>query len=91
MPKFMLRKVNKVKNELDWQPSSLLACMKLSDYNAAFLPMQLVFLELDTHRSHLDFKILDENNNVIIPRTFSLQLLNKWAYTITNQAKVIQI
>ena len=65
--------------------------MKLSDYNAAFLPMRLVFLELDTHRSHLDFKILDENNNVIIPRTFSLQLLNKWAYTITNQAKVIQI
>ena len=39
--------------------------------------MHLVFLELDTHRHHLDFKILDENNNKVIPRTFYLQLLNK--------------
>ena len=39
--------------------------------------MHLVFLELDTHRPHLDFKILDENNNIVIPRTFYLQLLNK--------------
>ena len=36
--------------------------------------MHLVFLELETQRPHLDFKILDENNNY-------LQLLNKeWAY-----------
>ena len=39
--------------------------------------MHLVFLELDTHRLHLDFKILDENNNEVIPKTFCLQLLNK--------------
>ena len=51
--------------------------MQVSDYKASFTPMHLVFLELDTHHCHLDFKILDENNNVIIPRTFYLQILNK--------------
>ena len=71
------RQINKVKNELDGQPSSLLASMHVSNYKATFSPMHLVFLELDTHRPHLDFKILDENNNEVIPRTFYLQLLNK--------------
>ena len=71
------KQINKVKNELDEQPSSLLACMHVSNYKATFSPMHLVFLELDTHRLHLDFKILDENNNEVIPRTFYLQLLNK--------------
>ena len=63
------KQINKVKNELDGQPSSLLASMHVSNYKATFSPMHLVFLELDTHRHHLDFKILDENNNEIIPRT----------------------
>ena len=71
------KQINKVKNELDGQPSSLLASMHVSNYKATFSPMNLVFLELDTHRPHLDFKILDENNNEVIPRTFYLQLLNK--------------
>ena len=71
------KQTKKVKNELDGQPSSLLACMHVSNYKATFSPMHLVFLELDTHRPHLDFKILDENNNIVIPRTFYLQLLNK--------------
>ena len=71
------KQINKVKNELDGQPSSLLASMHVSNYKATFSPMHLVFLELDTHRHHLDFKILDENNNEVIPRTFYLQLLNK--------------
>ena len=71
------KQINKVKNELDGQPSSLLACMYVFDYEASFSPKHLVFLELDTHRPHLDFKILDENNNEVIPRTFYLQLLNK--------------
>ena len=55
--------------------------------------MHLVFLELDTHRPQLDFKILDENNSEVIPRTFYLQLLNKeWAYTTMKQhVKFIQI
>ena len=39
--------------------------------------MYLAFLELDIAQPHLDFKILDENNNEVIPRTFYLQLLNK--------------
>ena len=53
--------------------------------------MHLVFLELDTHQPDLDFKILDENNDGVIPRTFYLQLLNKeWVY-MTMKPKFIQI
>ena len=79
-PKILLRhcrQINKVKNELDGQPSSLLASMLVSNYKTTFSPIHLVFLELETHQQHLDFKILDENNNEIIPKTFYLQLLNK--------------
>ena len=68
---------SKVKNKLDWQPSSLLACIQVSDYDATFSPMHLAFLELGTHRHHLDFKIIDENNGEVIPKTFYFQLLNK--------------
>ena len=65
--------------------------MHVSNYKATFSPIHLVYLELDTDRTHLDFKILDENNKEVISRTFYLQLLNKqWAYTIT-KAKFIQI
>ena len=71
------KQISKVKNELDSQPSSLLASMHVFNYKATFSPIHLVFLELDTHRPHLDFKILDGNNNEVIPRTFYLQLLNK--------------
>ena len=71
------KQINEVKNELDGQPSELLACMHVSNYKATFSLMHLVFLELGTHRPHLDFKILDENNNETILRTFYLQLLNK--------------
>ena len=71
------KQINKVKNELDGQPSSLLACVHVSNYKVIFSPLHLVFLELDTHRHHLNFKILDENNNEVITRTFYLQLLNK--------------
>ena len=64
-------------NELDGQPSSVLAHMHASNYKATFSPIHLVFLELDIGQPHLDFKILDENKNEVIPRTFYLQLLNK--------------
>ena len=71
------KQINKIKNELDGQPSSLLACMHVSNYKANFSPIHLVFLELDIDQPHLDFKILDENNNEVIRKTFCLQLLNK--------------
>ena len=71
------KQINKVKNELDGQPSNLLASMQVSDYEATFSQMHLVLLELDTRWHHLDFKILNENNNEVIPRTFYLQLLYK--------------
>ena len=34
--------------------------------------MYLLFLELGTYRNHLDFKIHDENNSEVIPKTFYL-------------------
>ena len=71
------KQINKVKNELDGQPSSLLTRMHVSNYKATFSPIHLLFLELDIDQSHLDFEILDENKNEVIPRTFCLQLLNK--------------
>ena len=74
------KQINKVKNELDVQPSSLLASMHVSNHEATFSPMHLVFLELDTRQHHLDFKKLDENNSEVISRTFYLQLLNKNEY-----------
>ena len=56
--------------------------MYVSNYKATFSPIHLVFLELDIDQPHLDFKILDENNNEVTLRTFYLQLLKKeWAYT----------
>ena len=57
------KQINKVKNELDAQPSSLLASKYVSNYKAIFPLIHLLFLELDTHRRHLGFKTLDENNN----------------------------
>ena len=54
------KKINKVQNELDGQPFSLIALMHVSNYRATFSSMHLVFLEFDTHLPHLDFKLLDE-------------------------------
>ena len=55
--------------------------------------MHLVFLELDTHTTYLDFKALDGNNNKVILRKFYPQLLNKeWKFTtMKKQAKFILI
>ena len=51
--------------------------MHLLNYNSSFSPAHLVFLALEDIHQHLDFKILDENSNEVIPITFYLQLLNK--------------
>lgn len=82
------KKINRVKNKLDGQPSSLLACMH---YKVLFAPVRLVFLEIDSHHCYLVFKLFDENNNAVIPKTFYLQLLNKLVYTTTKQVKFIKI
>ena len=71
------RQINKVKNKLDGQPSCLLTSMHVLNYNSSFSPAHLVFLELEDIHQHLDFKILDENNNEVIRITSYLQLLNK--------------
>ena len=51
-PKSLLlhcKQINRVENKVDGQQSSLLTYIQVSDYKAAFTPMHLVFLELDTH------------------------------------------
>ena len=60
------KQINTAKNKLDGQPSSLLASMHVSNYKTTFSPIRLVFLELEDINQHLDFKILDENNNEVI-------------------------
>ena len=85
------KQISKVRNELDGQPSSLLARMHVSNYKATFSPIHLVFLELGIDQPRLDFKIFDEKNNEVIPRTFYLQLLNKEEAYATMKPKSIQI
>ena len=67
--------INRVQKEVDGLQASQLACMQISDYKAAFTPMHFVFLELDKHPCHLDCTLLEESNNVTIPRTFYPELL----------------
>ena len=70
-------KINKFKNELDGQPSSLLVSTHVLNYAASFSTDHLVFLKLEDIYHQLYFKILDENNNDVIPVSFYLRLLNK--------------
>ena len=65
------KQISKAKNELDGQPLSLLASMNVSNYRATFSPIHIVFLEIDIDQPHLDFKIIAEKNNEVIPRTTS--------------------
>ena len=51
--------------------------MQNTDYKAAFTLMNLVFLKLYAHHFQLDFKMLYEKKNVIIPMRFYLQPLSK--------------
>ena len=71
------KQINGVKKKVDGEPSSPLTSMQVSGYTAAFTPMHLVFLEQDTYHCHLDFKLLDDNSNPVIPKKFHVQLLNK--------------
>ena len=71
-----VKQINRIKNEVDEQPSRLLAWMQVSDYRDSFTPVDLVLQKLDIHHCHLDFKHLDKNNNPITQGTFYLQLLN---------------
>ena len=45
------KQINKIKNKLDGQPSSLLISMHVSNYKVTFSPIHLVFLELDISAS----------------------------------------
>ena len=39
------KQINRVKKQVDGQPSSLLSCIQVSDYKVAFIAMYLEFLE----------------------------------------------
>ena len=65
--------------------------MHVSHYKGIFPPTHLVFLDLDIDQPHLDFKMLDENNNAVLLWTFHLQLLNKQRVHTTMKRKFIQI
>ena len=51
--------------------------MQVSDDKGAFTPMELLFLKIDTHHCHFDFRLLDEYNSIIILKNCYLQLLTK--------------
>ena len=85
------KQINKVKNKLDGQQSSLLSRMHVYNSKATFSPIHLVFLELDIYQPQLDFKTLGQNNNEVIPKTLYLQLLNKERAYTTMKLKFIQI
>ena len=59
------KQISSVENEVDVQPTSLLAYMQVSAGKAAFNPKYLVSRKLDTHFWQLDFKLLYEKSNVI--------------------------
>ena len=69
------KQINRVKNEIDGQPSILSAFMKVSDYRTAFTPMHFVFLELDKHHCQLSFKFLCGHNYGVITSTFYLHII----------------
>lgn len=66
----LYKQFNRVKNEVDGQPKSLLAYVKVSAGKAAFNLCHLVSLHLDTDFWHLDCKPFYEKLNVIIPKIF---------------------
>ena len=85
------KQINKTKNKLGGQPSSLLVSKHALNYAASFSLAHLAFLELEGIHQHLDFKILDENNNNVIPVSFYLRLLHKQREYTTMKPKFIQI
>ena len=76
-PKSLSIHYNRVNNKIDGIPSSLLTYMQLPDCKTGFIPMNLVFLELDILHCYLDSSLLDENNNAVISKIFFLKLFNK--------------
>ena len=44
--------------------------MQAFDDKIGLTPMILMFLELDTHYCYMYFRLLDENNNAIVPKKF---------------------
>ena len=71
------KQINKLKTSWMVNHQVLLVSIHVSNYKATFSPVRLLLLKLNIHQPHINFKILDENNNEVIPRTLYLQLLNK--------------
>ena len=71
------KQITWVINKVDAKPQRLLVYIQVANDKTVFTPIHVVFLELDIHYCHLDFMILAENKNIIIPKVLFLQLLNK--------------
>ena len=71
--------INGTFNEIDGQPSQELCGIDVVNNTASCNPINPIFLPfLSNEPVHtLHFKLLDENGNEIIPKTFHLMLYNK--------------
>ena len=64
--------------EVDGQPSKLLCQTEINDGKAIFNPKHLIYLPLANGIHHwLEFRLVDENNKVIKPKSIRLTILNK--------------
>ena len=76
---FYCPQINETSNEIDGQPSKLLCSWNVdeSQRDLTFSFDHLIFLPLKKETHCLEFMLLDDHNNEIIPESFYLQLYNK--------------
>ena len=82
---FYCNQIDEIANEINGQPSKLLYSWDVSESEGdltyspkhAVNSKHLIFLQLKKTCHHLEFALLDNNNNEIIPKSFYLQLYNK--------------
>ena len=82
---FYCNKIDKIFNEINGQPSKLLYSWDVSESQGdltyspkhAVNSNHLIFLQLSKTCHRLEFALLDNQNNEIIPKSFYLQLYNK--------------
>ena len=82
---FYCNKIDEIANEINGQPSKLLYSWDVSESeeDLTYSPKHavnsnhLIFLQLRKFCHRLEFALLDNQNNEIIPKSFYLQLYNK--------------
>ena len=71
--------INGIYNEIDGQPSQQLCSIDVDNNTASCSPINPIFLPFLSNEPvyTLHFKLVDENGNELIPKTFYLMLYNK--------------